>query len=352
MLGQRTLWTREAGNDVDIAFHAAVQEYLFDAMGGGKLVPVVSQGRAVADVVDGEGKQLVDACVAGDTAARERFHAELLPLIYRFERGGRDHEAASQNFFAFLFDNDRLYRRLRSYRGAAPLRAYLWDCILPDLMKQFRALIRRQHLETVSIDDGPVRVAAQGPDTATDCGAPDGGGSLLDRLPVEKRLLLKLLYIEDFDLDAAELQLLAERTGRTVRDVIERLNAARETVRSREAMQHARLEGAESAGQWIRLYERKLAQIEADLAAADAGSSRAVRLQTERTDLLRKLDKRRRQQAARLRTGSNTVVTLPTAMVADFLGQPEPTTRAQITRVRQELAAVVARDTVRRGSDS
>ena len=109
--------------------------------------------------------------------------------------------------------------------------------------------------------------------------------------------------------------------------MIGRLDAARETVRSREAMQHDRLEDAESAGQWIRLYERQLVQIEEDLAATDADSPRAARLQTQRADLLRKLDKRRRQQAEHLRTSGSTVVTLPTAMVADLLGQLESTTR-------------------------
>ncbi len=290
-------------------------------------------------MVDGEGKQLVDACVAGDAAARARFHAEFLPLIYRFERGGSEHESASQNFIAFLFDHDRLYRRLRSYRGAAPLRAYLWGSILPDLMKQFRAVIRRQHFETVSVDDGSVPVA-DSRDIPTECAAPR---PLLDHLAAEKRLLFKLLYIEDFDLDAAEIQLLAQRTGRAARDVIERVDAARAAVRSREAMQHTRLEDAEATGQRILLYERQLVHIEEDLAAADAGSSRAARLHTRRMDLLRKLEKRRRQQAKRLQAGSNTVVTLPTAMVADLLGLGESTTRAQITRVRQELAAVVAR---------
>ena len=64
--------------------------------------------------------------------------------------------------------------------------------------------------------------------------------------------------------------------------------------------------------------------------------------------IARKLDKRQRQHAERLRTGGSTVVTLPTAMVAELLGQVESSTRAQITRVRQELADLLSRDSGRR----
>ncbi len=299
-------------------------------------------------MVDAEGKQLVEACVAGDASARERFQTAYLRLIYRFEGGGSEHEGASQNFLDFLFDNDRLYRRLQSYRGAAPLPAYLCGCILPDLLKQFRRLIRRQRLDTVSVDGGPDAIASHHSEAERRETSPSNGSSL-DGLSTDKRLLLKLLYIEDFDLEPTEIQMLAQRSGRTIRNVLDQIEVARETVRSREAMQHARVASAESAGQWIRLHERRLAEVEDDLAATDAGSPRAARLFAKRADLLRKLDKRQRQRAERLRAGSSTVVTLPTAMVADLLGQRESATRSQITRVRQELAAIVACDGARPG---
>ncbi|MFI5397348.1 MAG: hypothetical protein ACHQ9S_17560 [Candidatus Binatia bacterium] len=306
-----------------------------------------------AFIRDGDGKRLVDACVGGDASARGQFLAEFMPLIYRFEGGGSQHESASQNFIAFLFDDDRLYRRLRSYRGVAHLGPYLGKRILPDLMKQFRTIVRRQRFDTVSLDAHEASAAAPA-DTSERAGAdptaPVNVTLLVEQLPVEKRLLLKLLHIEDFDLDPTEIQQLAERTRRSIRDVLARLETARQTVRSREAVQHARLEGAKSAGDWIRLYERRLVQLEEDIAAA-ADSPRAARLRGQREDLLRKLDKRKRQQAEHLRNSGNTVVTLPTAMVADLLGQVESTTRSQITRVRQELAASLPKESRLRGEN-
>jgi DNA-directed RNA polymerase specialized sigma24 family protein len=306
-----------------------------------------------AFIRDGNGKRLVDACVEGDASARRQFLAEFMPLIYRFEGGGSQHESASQNFIDFLFDDDRLYRRLRSYRGVAHLGPYLGKRILPDLMKQFRTIIRRQRFDTVSLDVGEASaaVAKSCEHVDADDAPPVNVTLLVEQLPVEKRLLLKLLYIEDFDLDPTEIQQLASRTGRSIRDVIARVETARQAVRSREAVQHARLEAAESSGQWIRLYTRRLAQLEEDIAAVDADSRRAARLRSQGEDLLRKLDKRKRQQAEHLQSSSNTVVTLPTAMVADLLGQRESTTRSQITRVRQELAASLPKESRLRGEN-
>ena len=63
-------------------------------------------------MVDAVGKQLVDACVAGDAAAREQFRQQFFPIIYHFERRKPECESANRNFISFLFDGDRIYRRL------------------------------------------------------------------------------------------------------------------------------------------------------------------------------------------------------------------------------------------------
>jgi hypothetical protein len=298
-------------------------------------------------VVDPDGTQLVAACLAGDTAARQQFRTQFLPLIYDFElrvagRGG-ELESAGGDFLGFVFEGDRIYRRLGGFRGATRLARYLWGWILPDLLKQFRGMLRRQRLDTVSLDANPVYSATIAADDAHSEGdASPGVAALLEGLSMEKRILFKILHPEDFDLDAAEVQFLAARTGRSIRTVLERLDEARRVVREREAVQHARLEDAESSGQWIRLYECRLAQLDEDLQALVADSARAARLREQRATLLQKLDKRRRQQAERLRTGAHTVVTVPTEMVADILGQRPSVTRSQITRARQELAALLA----------
>lgn len=302
--------------------------------------PVPFLGWGTLRVVDPSGKQLVEACVAGVAAERARFQEQLLPLIYRFERGGCEHEMASRDFITFLFDDDRLYRRLRTYRGEAPLEKYLWSWILPDLFKQFRASLREHSVQTVPLDGVAFAREAAVPSTPESAAAPAALSALLSPLSSDQRLLLKLMYIEDFDIEPGEIQLLAARTGRSVREVIERIEVARESVRAREAVQHERLEGAASAGQWIRIYQRQIAQLDDDLGHLDAESPQAAQLSAQRAELLHKLEKRRRQQAQCMRDSAHTVVTVPTDTIADLLGQRPSATRSQITRLRQKLAEV------------
>jgi hypothetical protein len=305
-------------------------------------------------VVDAVGKRLVEACVAGDAAARQQFQDRFLPLIHRVACSD-EIDSADQDFVTFAFEDDRIYRRARSFEGRAPLDAYMRVAVVPDLLKQFRKMVRRERLLTISLDAAPESGASLG---GTDSPSPEEASptnaatDLLAPLALEKRVLMKLLYIEDFDLDPKEIQLLAARTGRTIREVIESIENARAHVRSREAVQHDRFDAADSSGQWVRLCEHRLARLEEDLRAFDPDSPRGLRLRRMRADLWRKIDRRREQQRTRLHDAAHTVVTLPTKIVAQLLGQRESATRAQITRIRQELAALHAgRRNSRSGSE-
>ena len=55
------------------------------------------------------------------------------------------------DFYVFAFDRGRLFRRLRTYEGRAPFRAYLFGFVLDDLVLEWKRTQRT--LDTVSIDD-------------------------------------------------------------------------------------------------------------------------------------------------------------------------------------------------------
>jgi DNA-directed RNA polymerase specialized sigma24 family protein len=213
-----------------------------------------SQGSLQSEAVrDAEGKRLVDLCVAGDEQARRRFQEQFAPLVYRFaDRCAGSRAVEGGDFYLYLFDDDRLFLRLRGYRGAASLEPFLRGYVLPDLLNQFLVMRARKSLDTVSLDsDCDASAVAASEDDATKESDADrhADGELLGRLPAEKRLLLKLMYIEDFEVDAQEIQLLARRSGRPVRQVIEHIERARESVRARECARREKEEQVESAGQ-------------------------------------------------------------------------------------------------------
>jgi hypothetical protein len=296
---------------------------------------------AAATIRDPEGKRLVAACLAADPKARARFQQQFGQLIYRFAEcaaGGAHTEPG--DFYVYLFEDDRIFKRLRSYEGRASLTPFVRGFVLPDLFKQFQTMRAKHTVVTVSLDTDCVR------EPSAACAPPVGslleatasaGMALFRRLSPEKQLLVKLLYVEDFDLDLDELRLLAERSGRSLREAIERVEQARESVRQRETKRREKLGEAESAAQWILQYERRLARVADDLGNLPPASTQAERLREQRAELERKLIWRQEQRAYALAESERATVTLRYREIAEILNQPIGTVSAQVTRTRQEL---------------
>ena len=295
---------------------------------------------------DPEGVRLVADCLAGDRAARVRFQERFGAFLYRFARcmGGPPVEPG--DFYVFLFEDDRLYRRLRTFEGRAQLKSYLAGFVLPALLKRFHAVRKKESLDTVSFDTDGV------PEPADPSGEPGGpppgeqrGVDVSGQLSLQKRVLIKLLYIEDFDLSPDEIQFAARCSGRSVRVVVELIERARQSVRDRETARRAMLEEAESAAQWILQYGRRQAEITDALNSLPPNSSRAARLRSEYDDLQRKRTWREQQRDRARSEGERATVTLRYRDIAHILNAPTGSISTQVMRLRQELSKLVAQAT-------
>ncbi|MBI4516269.1 MAG: sigma-70 region 4 domain-containing protein [Deltaproteobacteria bacterium] len=302
-----------------------------------------------APICDAEGKRLVAQCLAADPAARVRFQAQFAELIYRFAaHAGASERSEPGDFYLYLFEDGRLYRRLRSYEGRAGLGPFLRGFILPDLFKQFQEMNRKRALDTVSLDSDCVREPAMVPwaaepaDAAGHNDAARSGADLLFDLSPEKRLLVKLLYVEDFELEPGDIQLLARQSRRSVREVVERIERARESVRAREIARRERMDEAESAAQWVLRYERDLRGMTNELGNVPPQSTRAARLREQQAELERKRGWRQQQRERALAESRRAMVTLRYREIAEILGVPVGSVSAQVTRVRQELLRLAA----------
>jgi hypothetical protein len=324
----------------------ALQGLRFTAEGATPQAAVSAESKTTT-LRDPEGKRLVADCLVGDAAARARFQAEFGGLIYRFaDCAGGTGRAESGDFYLYLFDSDRLFRRLRSYEGRASLGPFLRGFVLPDLFKQFREMTRNRALDTVSLDSdcerelaAPVAAAAEPVPTAA---AEPSAVDLVSQLSPEKRILVKLLYIEDFELEPGEVQWLAESSRRSVREVAELVEQARESVRTREAARREKLDEAESAAQWILRYERDMHYATDAVANLPPQSVRAERLRELHAELERKRAWRQRQRERALAESRRATVTLRYREIADFLNAPVGSVSAQVTRLRQELLQLAA----------
>ena len=185
-------------------------------------------------------RELIGRCLSGDAAADRQFQQEYGELIYGYPiRVYRLPAEEAGDFYVFAFDRGRIFRRLRTFEGRAPLRAYLLGFVLDDLVLEWKRGGRE--IETVSIE-----TLGELPDTqaAANLQMNDSTGGeehhpnlseLLARVDPGKAVVMKLLYVEDYEFTPTELRHIARLSKRSVRDVVSAVDNLRATVREREA---------------------------------------------------------------------------------------------------------------------
>jgi RNA polymerase sigma factor (sigma-70 family) len=291
-----------------------------------------------------EARDLIRQCLDGDLDAARIFQERYGELIYGYPiRVYRMPAEEAGDFYVFAFDRGRIFRRVRSFEGRAPFRAYLLGFVLDDLVLEWRRGIRT--IETVSIETlGELPGRSDSPEDGLD----DGDEQAVDRsvlsellaaLEPSKSVVMKLLYVEDYELKAAELRYLAEVSGRPIPDVLSRVDQLRATVREREAGLKRMEDSLDAVQAWIQLYERRLQRIRDDLGSVPPASTAAQRLNEEQTELERKIGRRRQQRAKLLAQAQRRKVTAPYKDIAELLNTSVGNVGSQIARLRRELMA-------------
>lgn len=291
-----------------------------------------------------EARELIRQCLTGDPAAARTFQELYGELIYGYPlRVYRMPAEEAGDFYVFAFDQGRIFRRVRSFEGRAPFRAYLLGFVLDDLVLEWRRGIRM--IETVSIESlGELPGRSESPEDMID----DGSDRAVDRsvlsellaaLEPSKSVVMKLLYVEDYELKAAELRYLAEVSGRPIPDVLSSVDQLRSTVREREAGLKKMEDSLDAVQAWIQLYERRLQRIRDDLSSVPPASTASERLKDEQSELERKIGRRRQQRAKLLSQAQRRKVTAPYKDIAKLLNTSVGNVGSQIARLRRELMA-------------
>jgi DNA-directed RNA polymerase specialized sigma24 family protein len=289
-----------------------------------------------------EARALIGRCLSGDPEAVQQFQQKYGELIYGYPiRVYRTPPEDAGDFYVFSFQNGRLFRRLRTFEGRAPLRAYLLGFVLDDLVLEWKRGERK--VETVSIEDlGEVPDSGPAPLTpGAGDGRPPGSEGALDgilaTLSPAKSVVMKLLYVEDYELTAADVTYVAEVSGRGVPEVLAAVARLRATVREREAGLKKVEDGIDAVQAWIRLYERRVGRITEDLAALPPTSGAALRLRAELAQLEQKMDRRLQQRARLMTQAQRRKVTAPYKEIATILNTSVGNVCSQIARVRREV---------------
>ena len=156
--------------------------------------------------------ELIGRCLAGDAQAATQFQETYGEIIYGFPiRVYRTPPEDAGDFYVFAFDRGRIFRRLRTFEGRAPLRAYLLGFVLDDLVLEWKR--GQREIETVPIDtlgELPDTDDAMQYSVAGSAHTPESHPftRVLAGFEPSKSVVMKLLYVEDCDLEAAELRYL------------------------------------------------------------------------------------------------------------------------------------------------
>jgi RNA polymerase sigma factor (sigma-70 family) len=289
-------------------------------------------------------RALISRCLSGDPGAVKQFQQKYGELIYGYPiRVYRTPPEDAGDFYVFAFQDGRLFRRLRTFEGRAPLRAYLLGFVLDDLVLEWKRGERK--VETVSIEGiGELSdpEAPAGPAAADGGRQPATAGQLEDVLAAlspSKAVVMKLLYVEDYDLKAADVSYLADVSKRSVPDVLAAVASLRATVREREAGLQKVQDGIDAVQAWMRLYERRMARISDDIASLPPTAGAAVRLRAELAQLEQKMHRRQQQRVRLLAQAQRRKVTAPYKEIAAILNTSVGNVCSQIARVRRELMA-------------
>ena len=290
-------------------------------------------------------RKLIHRCLGGDGEAAREFQEAYGELIYGYPiRVYRVPADEAGDFYVFAFHEGRIFRRLRTFEGRAPFRAYLLGFVLDDLVLEWKRAERR--IDTVSIEDiGELPDREQSEVEVMNAGNGTGRHQanieqLLASLEPSKTVIFKLLHAEDCELTPDELRYLASVSGRTLPDVINAVDHLRATIRDREAALRGIEDNLDSVQAWIQLYQRRLRRIAEDIGSVQNHSKAAEKLRAERVELERKIERRGKQRDKLVGQAKRRKVTAPYKDIAAVLNTTVGNVGSQIARLREELSAV------------
>ena len=290
---------------------------------------------------------LVRACAAVDPIARHAFQERFGQDIYNFpvKIYGVPADRAV-DFYVYVFERDRIFTRMRTFEGrnGIQFRTFLAYYVLRSLFLEWQR--GRRELDTVSLSDthlgggdGPTGAALV--DCSTSIGEPpdEEVSAVWGTLAPDEQLDLKLLSLLEYQFTPADVRLLAEVSGRSLRDTMALLAEVEAGLRARDVKLTTLRDELDSVWGWIVLRRRELQETDERLRllGSNQNSTTGRRLAERRGMLEQALAKRMRQREGLLEAIREFKMTTPYKDIARLLNSPVGTVCSRIFRLRQRL---------------
>jgi hypothetical protein len=281
-------------------------------------------------------KELIRRCVEGALEARKEFQELLGTSIYnyprRFFRSDRD-EAA--DFYLYVFDKDRIFRRLKGFRGDnISLENYLRYFVLKDLYLEWLRYKKHGAMDTVPYDDTTDFIAEHHEHNDSDQNQTEQARHLLNR---REFFILKLLYLEQCELSAQDIRLLAEMSGRSIGDTLLLLDEIHEGLADRSVERQRMHEKLNEIFMISLSYQKRICELESDIGQLDERhhKKKIQSLYSEKAEYERKLAWRGSQRKRLLQQMADRTVTTSYKDLGRLMNWPLGTVCSKVARARR-----------------
>jgi len=303
-------------------------------------------------------REFLNACVAGDTIARQHFQAIYGENIYNFpvKICGTSIEEAG-DYYLYVFERDRIFLRLKTFAGRNNIqfRTFLSYYVLKHLFVEWRR--NRKEIDTISLQT-PIDDADDGHKTledilpsvdVCDCTGSDQEltqvtTTILNSLTSEDRLYLKLLSLLEYHLSPEDVRLLACISRRTIDDTLMLLTEIHNSLKRKDEKVACLRNDLDSVWGWIVLRQKERQKLISKLSALSTMENMrdTELLLAQKLTLENTLARRIRQRERLIEKLQTYKLTPPYKDIARLLNTTTASVYSRIFRLREQLIRVLA----------
>ena len=292
-------------------------------------------------MTDADAIELVKRCLDGCETSRELFQKRFGAIIYSYYRNLLKGNGMEGDVYLYTFERDRVFKRLKSFRGQnISFQNYLKYYVLKSLFCEWLRSTENNEGDTCEFKDEVNYQREPDPSSSAQL------HTIIDQSSLSEKevLVIKLLYLYECDLQAKDIRLLAQISGRPISEIVKNINEIWQKLYIKNQRKNEYMEQLGNTYFHILRYQQKIASLRHEMKEAAVNCQDASRkaIQDEIYELERKLAWRYEQQSKIITKYQRHIVKTEYRDLAFLLNWPLGTVCTQISRARKALKEAYA----------